>query len=210
MTQIQWETVTGRSIHDHAALADYGDGTAKFVGPNYPMHYISFYEIVEFCNALSRLDGLTPAYSGRGEDIQCNFDANGYRLPTEAEWEYAARGGHLMGEYMSYSGSNNPDEVAWYRNTSGNAMHIIGQKEPNALGLYDMSGNVWESCWDRYGEYPERVTDPLGPTEGHFRIIRGGAYHVERSNCRSATRIQYHSPDSHSGGVGLRLVRTAD
>ena len=127
-----------------------------------PVICVSWYDAVDYCNWLSRKDGLLPAYSRGGNSIQCNFSANGYRLPTEAEWEYAATGGSSSRGY-TYSGSNTIGNVAWYSGNSGLKPHPVGGKQANELGLYDMSGNVWEWCWDWYGDYPSRSqTDPTG------------------------------------------------
>jgi formylglycine-generating enzyme required for sulfatase activity len=188
-------------------------------GDNYPMYYISWFEMVEYCNRLSEAEGIAPAYTiGKGTDpwtVTCNFTAPGYRLPTEAEWEYAARGGNT-GQNFTYSGSNNADEVAWYYENSGASAnngkaHPVGEKKPNALGLYDMSGNVFERCWDRVGEnislYPsESQLNPTGPSSGDNRIGRGGYWGYSADYARSTRRVQ-GSASSRSNGTGFRVVR---
>jgi len=143
-----------------------------------PVIDASWYDAVEYCNWLSEKEGLTPCYSGSGENISCNFNANGYRLPTEAEWEYAARGGNNHDGY-EYSGSNTAGDVGWYYSNSGSETHPVGGKSPNSLGLYDMSGNVWEWCWDWYGgDYysSTSLVDPEGPDSGSYRVLRGGSW----------------------------------
>ena len=132
---------TGRGKPDDE---DWGIGTR-------PVINVTWYDAVEYCNWLSEKEGLTPVYRGSGDNISCNFDANGYRLPTEAEWEYAAKGGINKDSY-TYSGSNTADDVGWYLDNSGRETHPVGGKSPNSLGLYDMSGNVYEWCWEWYGE----------------------------------------------------------
>ncbi|HEX37418.1 MAG TPA: formylglycine-generating enzyme family protein, partial [Candidatus Cloacimonetes bacterium] len=175
---------------------------------------VSWYDAVEFCNKKSRKEGLTPCYSGSGKNITCNFNANGYRLPTEAEWEYAARGGHLAngsnlrnGGY-TYSGSDNIDDVAWYSDNSGRKTHPVGQKQPNELGLYDMSGNVWEWCWDWKGSYSSSSqTNPRGASSGSTRVLRGGGWYGYDNGCRVAYRGT-DDPDLSNGDFGFRFVRT--
>ena len=144
-------------------------------------------------------------------------DANAYakkvgkRLPTEAEWEYAARGGNKSKGY-AYSGSNDLDAVAWYNNNSGSKTHPVAQKQPNELGLYDMSGNVWEWCSDWYDEgyySGSPQTDPQGSNSGKSRVLRGGFWYNNASSCRVANRFRYY-PDFSFNYYGFRLVLSQD
>lgn len=132
-----------------------------------------------------------------------------YRLPTEAEWEYAARGGveTLHATSQQYSGSNNLDEVAWYTSNSGSKTHPVGQKKPNALGIYDMSGNVWLWCSDWYGNYSSgSQTNPQGSSPGHYRVLRGGGWFFDPQRCRVADRNS-GTPGYRISGLGFRLSR---
>ena len=130
-----------------------------------------------------------------------------YRLPTEAEWEYACRSG---GKNELYCGGDNLDNLGWYyENNSNNNTHPVGSKQANGLGIFDMSGNVWEWCGDRYGEYPSySVTDPVGPSSGWGRVIRGGSIYRGSNQCRSASRYLEDGPDEPFFILGLRLVCT--
>ena len=198
-----------------------------------PVERVSWYDAIVYCNLLSIKEDLTPCYTIKGstapalwgtsptsysaEDyadwasVTCNFDADGYRLPTEAEWEYAARGGKAGitdGSWdNTYSGSTTPDDVAWYRDNSGDKTHEVGKKQANALGLYDMSGNVFEWCWDRYdyNSYPSDTEDPAGPVTGSSRVLRGGGWSYHASVCA----VSFRGNNGPHGGGGFRLVRSA-
>jgi formylglycine-generating enzyme required for sulfatase activity len=173
---------------------------------NLPVENISWYEAVAYCNARSALEGLTPPYTIRGTTINWNRSANGYRLPTEAEWEYACRAGttaaYYTGESISTSQAN-------YNNSVGQTAPV-GSYDPNAWGLYDMAGNVYEWCWDWYGEYTSASqTDPQGPSAGTVRLVRGGGWRINGGvYLRSAYRFHSNSPSYRHDDVGIRLVRS--
>jgi len=197
VTQGLWESVMGIN-------------PSGFEGAKRPVETVNWNDVVEFCNKLSEMEGLQKAYSGSGENITCDFNSEGYRLPTEAEWEYAARGGNQSKGYQ-YSGSNDIDSVGWYRyETSGLTTHDAGTKSPNELGIYDMTGNIMEWCWDWYGEdyYSSSPgTNPRGPLNGSFRVYRGGSWRGVAESCRVAYRSR-NSLGLRSPSLGFRLVRT--
>jgi formylglycine-generating enzyme required for sulfatase activity len=168
---------------------------------------VNWYEAVEYCNRLSLKEGLTPAYRGSGDAIVCDFNATGYRLPTEAEWEYAAKGGNKNFLSYEYSGGNSVDRVAWYSENSGNSTHPVGTKQANDLGLYDMSGNVYEWCWDWYGSYSGgSQSNPVGASSGSDRVLRGGGWDDAVWFVRSAIRSLI-PPSYRYANLGFRLVR---
>jgi len=194
VTQKEWQAVMGSN-------------PSHFKGDNRPVEQISWYEAVAFCNKLSQKEGLTKAYTINGKKITCNWQANGYRLPTEAEWEYVARGGKLSKGY-TYSGSDDLDEVGWYYRNSGNQTKEVGTKKANELGIYDMSGNVGEWCWDWYDSYSSASqTNPKGAGSGSYRVLRGGSWYDYDNRCRVSHR-NYNSPDRSNGDLGFRLSRT--
>jgi formylglycine-generating enzyme required for sulfatase activity len=188
-------------------------------GANNPVTQVNWYDIVKWCNARSEKEGLTPVYYTdntqatvyRTGDLNINLDAvkwnvNGYRLPTECEWEFAARGGTSSQGY-TYSGSNTVGDVAWYDANSGYRTHTVGTKTANELGIYDMSGNIWEWCWDWYGSaYPSGGTsDPKGPsTTQSYRLLRGGSINVV--SCQVDYR-GYPNPLNRSSDAGFRCVQ---
>jgi formylglycine-generating enzyme required for sulfatase activity len=184
-----------------------GTNPSRFKGDTLPVESVSWFEAVEYCNRRSLKEGLTPAYRGSDNSIICDFSASGYRLPTEAEWEYAAKGGNKDLMTFTYSGGNSPDGVAWYNGNSGSTTHPVGTKQPNSLGLYDMSGNVWEWCWDWYGAYSTgNQTDPRGASSGSARVYRGGSWFHTAAGARSAFRNCY-TPSDRDYFLGFRLVR---
>jgi sulfatase modifying factor 1 len=181
----------------------------------HPVSAVDWYDVVAYCNWLSEKAGFTPCYSSGGKATKCDFTANGYRLPTEAEWEYAARGGQKSRGYL-YAGSNDPDEVGWYADNSDGKAHPVGEKTPNELGIYDMSGNRWEWCWDWYEREFYSISPEINPT-GPPKVPSGtfAAQRVRRSGSAKESidsmRIAYRSFDSanYPGDNGFRLVKTA-
>ena len=176
---------------------------------------VSWYDAIVYCNMLSIKAGFTPCYSVNGstdpkdllpgENIKCDFSANGYRLPTEAEWEWAAR----AQESYTYSGSDDIDQVAWYEDNADGACPVE-KKSPNAFGLYDMSGNVLEWCYDACGEGLDinKKTPFSGPQSGDKRVLRGGSWYFSAPKCSVATRYK-GDPTSQKANCGFRLVRSS-
>jgi formylglycine-generating enzyme required for sulfatase activity len=181
-----------------------GSNPSKFKGANRPVERVSWYAAVEFCNKLSALEGREPVYTIDGTNVSCNFVAKGYRLLTEAEWEYCAR----SGQRFKYSGSDDMDEVAWYPGNSGGETHPVGLKKPNGFGLYDMSGNVGEWCWDWYGDYSSGTqVDPQGPTSGSNRVLRGCSWFFKAQYMRVSNRSS-STPALTYNFLGFRLGLT--
>ena len=149
--------------------------------------------------------GYTRAYRIEEGEIYWDEDADGYRLPTEAEWECAAK----AWKEHTFSGSNDPRAVSWFRENSDNTTHMVGSKDPNAAYLYDMSGNVWEWVFDAYSEFAYTTTEAVDPIvrEGMYRVCRGGGYTSSIDSLRSTIRGAYE-PDVQSSALGFRMVRT--
>ena len=180
-----------------------GTNPSNFKGDNLPVEWVSWYDAVEYCNKRSLKEGLTPAYTINGEDVIWNRDANGYRLPTEAEWEYACRAETTT---VYNTGAVISNSTGWYISNSDNKTHPVGEKPANAWGLYDMHGNVWEWCWDLYGNYSrEAQIDPAGAPSGTDRVYRGGSWAFAARYLRSAQR-NYNVPSYRRGNIGFRLV----
>lgn len=179
-----------------------------------PVDSVLWDEAVVFCNELSRREGLEQVYEKTEDGWVCHIERDGYRLPTEAEWEYACRAGTMT---AIYTGSVQPlsrkktnlRRIAWFHRNARGHPHDVAQKEANQWGFYDMLGNVREWCWDYYGSYPvTREPKLLGPDEGEGRVVRGGCWFAEPGRCRAAARRRW-DPYTRWNSVGFRCVRTA-
>ena len=207
-------------------------------GDNYPAYYVSWYDALVYCNKRSLAEGLTPCYSIKDstnpeewgelptawddplsdtwDAVECNWNANGYRLPTEAEWEYAARAGDNTVDALLYSGTRDEYELgdyAWYVDNSDYTAHEVGTKKANAFGLYDMSGNVGEWCWNwgtnEYDKETEGGNDPTGAVSGYYRVFRGGCWCDDWDYCVVSCRRDLE-PARYFDGLGFRVVRLAN
>ncbi|MGW2813826.1 formylglycine-generating enzyme family protein [Streptomyces sp. NPDC001415] len=179
VTQAEWERV-----------CETRPSTAQ--GDRLPVEGVSWLDAVRYCDARSRREGFTPAYRlGEDGSVEPNGSADGYRLPTEAEWEHACRAGTTEARYGPL------DDIAWHRANSGERIHEVGGKRPNAWGLHDMLGNVWEWCWDVYDAEVYKS----------YRVLRGGGWFDEPWSCRASVRRRSH-PTFRIDDVGFRVART--
>jgi len=180
-----------------------GINPSNFKGSNLPVEQVSWFDAVEYCNKLSVKEGFTPVYIIDRNNVSWNFDANGYRLPTEAEWEYACR----AGTQTPFSSGDSVNDAGWHSGNSGNKTRPVGEKLPNSWGLYDMHGNVLEWCWDWLGYYSGGAqTNPQGPSLGTDRTYRGGCWRFAAHQARSAYRFGNH-PNLKTFFLGFRVVR---
>ena len=181
---------------------------SSFAGASHPVESVSWREALLFCNTLSLQQGYQPAYESLDASVPIwNDKADGYRLPTEAEWEFMA----LSFSECRFAGSHKADQVAWFASNSQGATHGVGLKQPNLLGLYDLSGNVWEWCWDGYSAdfyaSAQSGLDPKGEKDCLERVCRGGGFSSEQESLRLKIRGRF--PMEHRwNGLGFRLVRT--
>lgn len=189
ITKGSWITVDGVSTVSATATWKFNNRGEPITieDNNYPVVHVSWNDANAYCKWLSEKEGKN------------------FRLPTEAEWEYAARGGKYSNGYI-YSGSNNLDEVGWFCDNSKDTLRAVGLKLPNELGIYDMSGLIWEWCYDYYSPYTEEeLINPKGPETGERRIIRGGTNTRYPSECRTSNR-KYLYPINRGGGCGFRIA----
>ena len=209
-------------------LAVMGTNPSYFGGTDrlsLPVEKVSWFNAIEYCNRRSMQEHLTPCYSystygtnpnnwpsGWNEtdsthtNVHCDWDANGYRLPTEMEWMFAAKGGNQSKGYI-YSGSNTLNIVAWYSDNSDHKTHTVGIKVANELGIYDLSGNVSEWTWDIYGDYPsEDQTNPYGADNGSTRVSRGGSWNNDADFCTVSDRGDDEATHTEFD-IGFRVLR---
>ena len=168
-----------------------------------PAMNISWLDAVMYCNWLSSEKGLEKCYSISGSDVSCDFSKNGFRLPTEAEWEYAASGGTDSKDYI-YSGSNKPENAGWYADISGGHPHKTGNLTANELGIYDMSGNVWEWCWDWFNNTADYSTN--GPVTGKYKVVKGGSWSYFKEDIIITSRGRLFPGDKNTN-TGFRIVQ---
>jgi formylglycine-generating enzyme len=209
----------------------FSESLSQFRGDKLPEEAVSWFDAVVFCNALSIICGKQPCYRDKNDlpqgwntaeqnwslyttgEVWCDFKVNGFRLPTEAEWEYAARGGPFaLGSQASpekgylYAGSDQLEQVGWFAENSGKQTREVGLLLPNALCLYDMSGNVYEWCNDWYGDYETNPNlDPYGSQKGTRRLLRGGSWNRNSRLCRVASRV-ISNPDNRGSFIGFRIA----
>ena len=209
-----------------------GTNPSHFKGDNLPVEYVSWYDAVEYCNKRSEKEGLTPVYKINKKKKDKNnlndFDekkwtvtmdkaANGYRLPTEAEWEYACRAGTTTpfstGDNVTTDQANYNGKYPYHKNPKGefrDKLLPVGSFKPNPWGLYDMHGNVWEWCWDWNGDYSDKAQkDPDGSASGLNRVVRGGSFSTNAARLRSANRFSTHPFDGYYN-IGFRVVRSSE
>ena len=229
------EITYSQYYHVHRQAADFGytDLSPGYYDPVtdphgiHPVVALNWDDVIKWLNLKSEIEGRVPVYYSTADfspgsvirtglvKVYANFDADGFRLPTSAEWEYACRAGTTTAFYtgdITYTASSPPDpnlvRAGWYYANGGEGTMPVALKEPNAWGLYDMHGNVWEWCWDRFEEYTTAPqVNPVGADKGDGRIVRGGSFWASAAWCRSACRFDAPS-DIIAGDLGFRPVAT--
>jgi formylglycine-generating enzyme required for sulfatase activity len=237
VTKELWDEVRAWGLMNGYTDLPVGNGSSVSKGTNHPVHSIAWFDMVKWCNARSQKEGLTPCYTVTGatymlsfSEPDCNWNAGGYRLPTEAEWEKAARGGVVGKNFpwgtdtishsqANYYASNYSYDLSGAVNNFHPTYAVggspysapVGSFAPNGYGLYDMAGNMWEWCWDPYGSYTAGAqTDPRGASSGTFRVGRGGGWNGNAIYCRVAYRSYGLPASTISGGsVGFRVARSS-
>ena len=212
ITQRQYQDIMGYNPSHFRSNPEVGENQ-----DNRPVEYVTWYDAVEFCNKLSEREGLTPVYTITGRTpvlgypiisatVTADWNASGYRLPTEAQWEYVCRAGTTTNWHFGNTESQLVN-YALYNANSGSKTHEVGKKLPNAWGLYDMHGNVREWCWDWYGTLPTaNQTNYTGAASGSSRLARGGSWSNSAENTQLGNRSSY-SPDYRNSNIGFRVVR---
>ena len=230
VTISQWQAVCFWAKDN--GYTDLPEGTGK--APNHPVYFVNWYDVVKWCNARSQMEGLTPCYelghtyykTDENPNVECNWNANGYRLPTEAEWEKAARGGLVgqrfpWGNTITHNLANyNADTTTYSYDLGPDGYHPLGVDDTypytipvgtfaaNGYGLHDVAGNAFEWCWDWYGTPFAGGSDPRGPSSGLERVARGGSWNYAVSTCRVGYRF-YRSPTAFQYYFGFRPARRA-
>jgi formylglycine-generating enzyme required for sulfatase activity len=209
VTQAQYQAVTGRNPSEYSAQGGGKDAVKGLSTDRHPVENVSWFDAVSFCNALSLAEGIKPFYVINGQDVRVpNWNGAGYRLPTEAEWEYACRAGTTTKTFFG-NDARDVDQFVCTLPNSGGRTHPVGEKHPNAWGLYDMYGNVYEWCWDRYdaGYYKySSHFDPKGPAEGNESVLRGNSFNNLPEHFSSAGRRGVAADEIHGWDFGIRLA----